>query len=413
MVSYICNYISQKKELEKQVISLRESLSKSQLSLSEKTKLYNDCKKELENEREDFKRKITVQKAELCYEKDVVQKKYDDLKRNLELRNEELDLLFKCELKYFPHIAGVISDYLTYDLEILAKGLDWGSDVKRIKKVASIRELRAEAKLQIQEARIAYYQLEYLKQIFPGIEDVLEIPCDELREIQRIHVSDEEILSYNDGTKDYLSKEEWDTLSPRERNQLALDRYIASKKKSKWQIGRDYELFVGYTYEKKGYYVDYFGSYQKLEDLGRDLIVQKGIDTAIVQCKYWSKEKLIHEKHITQLYGTTVSYCCENNIPLGSVKSILITNISLSDTAKKMAEYLGVKYKEHFEMGEYPRIKCNIGKDEYGNPTMIYHLPMDQQYDSVKIEKNGEFFAFTVEEAERAGFRRAYKWFGQ
>lgn len=413
MVSYICNYISKKKELEKQVISLRESLYKLQLSLSEQTKSYNNCKKEREKEREVFKRELATQKSALCYEKDLIQKKYDELKRKWDFRNEEFESLLRSELEFFPHIAGIISDYLTYDLEILAKRLDWGSDVKRLKKVASIRELRAEAKLQIQEARIAYYQLEYLKQIFPSIEDVLEISCDEMREIQGIHISDEEILSSHDGTKDYLSKEEWDTLSPRERNQLALDRYIASKKKSKWQIGRDYELYVGYTYEKQGYTVDYFGSYQKLEDLGRDLIVKKGTDIAIAQCKYWGHEKIIHEKHIAQLYGTTISYCCENNLPLGSVKSILITNITLSDTAKRMAEYLNVKYRERFEMGEYPRIKCNIGKDEYGTPTMIYHLPMDQQYDSVKIEKNGEFFAFTVEEAERAGFRRAYKWFGQ
>ena len=60
-------------------------------------------------------------------------------------------------------------------------------------------------------------------------------------------------------------------------------------------------------------------------------------------------------------------------------------------------------------MGEFPRIKCNIGKDK----NKIYHLPMDQQYDSVIINpKKGEFEAMTVEEAEAAGFRRAFKWHG-
>ena len=61
-----------------------------------------------------------------------------------------------------------------------------------------------------------------------------------------------------------------------ERNQLALDRYKASHKKSKWQIGRDYELYIGYRYSQSGYSVDYFGSYMGLEDLGRDLICKKG-----------------------------------------------------------------------------------------------------------------------------------------
>lgn len=44
----------------------------------------------------------------------------------------------------------------------------------------------------------------------------------------------------------------------------------------------------------------------------------------------------------------------------------------------------------------------------------IYHLPFDQQYDKVKIEKNkGEFYCSTVQEAEKAGFRRAYRWKGE
>lgn len=76
-----------------------------------------------------------------------------------------------------------------------------------------------------------------------------------------------------------------------------------------------------------------------------------------------------------------------------------------------MAAYLGIKYVENYAMGNYPRIKCNIGHDEFGE-TRIYHLPFDQQYDVTKIKKPSEFFAMTVEEAEVAGFRRTYKWFG-
>ncbi|MBQ1434854.1 MAG: hypothetical protein IIZ19_03045, partial [Clostridia bacterium] len=67
---------------------------------------------------------------------------------------------------------------------------------------------------------------------------------------------------------------------------------------------------------------------------------------------------------------------------------------------------------ESLELGEYPCIKCNIGRDEYGYETKIYHLPFDQQYDATKITKRGEFYAMTVAEAESKGFRRAFKWFG-
>lgn len=80
--------------------------------------------------------------------------------------------------------------------------------------------------------------------------------------------------------------------------------------------------------------------------------------------------------------------------------------------AKKMASYLKIEYIEDFEAGIHPCTKCNLGRDENGEITKIYHLPFDQQYDSAKINKKGEFYAMTVAEAEAAGFRRAFKWFG-
>jgi len=42
----------------------------------------------------------------------------------------------------------------------------------------------------------------------------------------------------------------------------------------------------------------------------------------------------------------------------------------------------------------------------------IYHLPFDQQYDNTKIFEKGEFYCRTTEEAERKGFRRAFRWHG-
>lgn len=86
-----------------------------------------------------------------------------------------------------------------------------------------------------------------------------------------------------------------------------------------------------------------------------------------------------------------------------------MTSYQLSDEAKNFAEILNVKYKEQIEFDRYPCIKCNISK----NGERIYHLPFDQQYDSTVIEPNkGEQYAFTTVEAERAGFRRAFRWKG-
>ena len=313
-----------------------------------------------------------------------------------------LKQLLSSNLEAIPWLAGMMGDYLTYDLEVLAKQLDWGSSVERMKKVKSIREIRQEAKARIAEAKVAVYELEYAKTLFPALEDVLDTDYKELNL--------NGTLPEHDSVRDYLSREEWSQLTERERNQLALNRYIESSHKSKWQIGRDYELCVGYYYSKKGCEVDTFGSYMRLEDLGRDLIVKKEDQIWIVQCKYWSQSKEIHEKHLFQLYGTVVAYCIENRLCQDKVKGVFVTNITLSPMARQCAERLGIIVKERFSLKDYPRIKCNIGRDELGYPTKIYHLPMDQQYDTVKISKPGECFAFTVEEAEDKGFRRAFRW---
>jgi hypothetical protein len=37
-----------------------------------------------------------------------------------------------------------------------------------------------------------------------------------------------------------------------------------------WQIGRDFERYVGYRYESLGYDVEYMGIVKGLEDLGRE-----------------------------------------------------------------------------------------------------------------------------------------------
>lgn len=141
--------------------------------------------------------------------------------------------------------------------------------------------------------------------------------------------------------------------------------------------------------------------------MGRDLILTKGDQIRIVQCKYWSERKEIHWRFIFFLYGSVISYCIEHNIPRTLAKGIFVTNIRLSPMARQCAEYLGIIILEQYPLGEFPRIKCNVIKDSAGEYVYIYHLPMDPQYDRVKIKDERECYAYTVEEAESYGFRRA------
>lgn len=329
----------------------------------------------------------------------------DEAHEEIKAHKANLNALLSSNLTAMPWLAGMMADYLTYDLEVEAKKLEWGHNVQREKKIASVRAIRADAQKRIEEAKIATYQLEYLRTLYPALDDILETDYKDLNFTS-------EIPEY-DPVREYLSREEWLSLSQIERDQLALDRYIQSHNKSKWQIGRDYELSVAYEYSKKGYVVDATGSYLKLEDMGRDIIAKKNDIILIIQCKYWSANKTIHEKHIMQLYGTCVLYRIEHHVFPESVKGLFITNTKLSEKAKSVAASLHITVVENHALTDFPRIKCNIGRGENGEATKIFHLPMDAQYDITQIKNPGEFYAFTVQEAVDAGFRRAFKWHGQ
>ena len=190
-----------------------------------------------------------------------------------------------------------------------------------------------------------------------------------------------------------------------EKYQLALDRYL-QKHKDNWEVGIDYERYIGYLCEQHGYSVLYNGAISKKEDMGRDLILLKDDTAILIQCKRWKKEKTIHENHIFQLAGSVFEYAYNN--PDKKVLGAFVTTTQFSPIASLCAKKLGILLFPQTPFEEFPRIKCNIGK----NGEKIFHLPMDQQYDSVKISRAGELYALTVKEAFSLGFRRAYKWHG-
>lgn len=205
----------------------------------------------------------------------------------------------------------------------------------------------------------------------------------------------------------YLSTEEYTALSTAERNQRALDRYLRSRQ-TPWQLGRDYERYVGYLREQAGFAVTYHGILKGFEDLGRDVLAERDGTIEVIQCKRWAQHKTIHEKHVFQLYGTMVAAQIEN--PGATVTGTFVTTTALSERARQFADVLGIHVNEKFPIADYPRIKCNIARRTDGR---IYHLPFDQQYDQTVVEPHrGERYVQAVAEAEELGFRRAWRWHG-
>lgn len=305
---------------------------------------YYKIKKELESELDEKNKYIEELKKDTIELSNCIKDK-DNLFEKLKNKNNETH----------EYISSLMSDYLTLQF-------DYSNKYLRKKKrpafveAKRINELKKITKNAINRLKLLEYKYEYLLQLFPEL-DLYFDGFENIQELKKIKSLDNFEENY-DNTKYYLNEDEYRQLPAEQRDQLALDRYLNGKK-SKWQIGRDYELFIGFEYSKDDWEVEYFGIDKKLEDMGRDLIAKKGMEIHIVQCKYWSKEKLIHEKHIYQLFGSAVHYKLSKTRDF-KIIPVFVTNIQLSNKAKTAAKYLNVKYREEKELGNFPRIKCNI-----------------------------------------------------
>lgn len=404
-ISYVIDACKLKKSFEAE----QEKFKQEKLQIEEKQRADRiRFKQEVEEERT----KLWHEKSSLKIERKSLEKERSRIENDLKPKQkllektdvfvkeklENLESIIKEKCNYYPQLAAMMADLLTVHYEESAKFLETKPRPAFVE-AERIKELRKKTRAIIEEKKIYEYQLAYLRSLFPDIDKYFdnEYAIDVNHDFEE---SDDNI----DRVRHYISSEEYNTLSVIEKNQLALDNYLKGRK-SKWQIGRDYELYIGYLYRKNGYNVEYNGILKQLEDMGRDIIATKGNETLIIQCKNWSQEKLIHEKHIFQLYGSVIYAKVEN--PSLNVKGVFITSTNLSETAKCIANFLGIKVKEQLPIGEFPRIKCNVNRT---TGEKIYHLPFDQQYDKTKIESNGEFFALTVQEAEAKGFRRAWRY---
>lgn len=206
--------------------------------------------------------------------------------------------------------------------------------------------------------------------------------------------------------EDRITKSKNTSYNENERNQLELDKYI-NRKHSKEEIGLFYERYVGYIFESKGWHVIYHGAKKGKEDEGIDLICIKEDRVRLVQCKHWSQNKTLFENSIFQLYGTWQLRVKSNEFGSKKIDAYIITSTTLGEIAKNSAETLGVKFTENFALNKnYPQIKCTTTKDG----EKIYHLPTDQQYDNIVINKDSRrFYVSTVANAVAKGHRRAYR----
>lgn len=370
---------------------LEDDLRK-ELSDLERTK-----KKELSEFEEKFRKDLADLERQKTQELAELE---DDLQKDHYIRRliSEISLcrnLLEEKAQTYPWIATLFSQYQKerddYEASLLSRRATTSREIVKV-----LKDQNAELKYR---SSIAENQILLYESLFPWLEEFKTSDIDSAVEYIRSTNKGDDY----DSVRNWLSPEEYVRLSTSEKNQLALERYL-NRHKSDWEIGIEYERFVGYQYEIKGYRVKYSGATEGTKDMGRDLICEKNGLYLVVQCKRWSDKKTIHEKHIFQLFGSTMQIKYEN--PDKVYHSLFVTSTKLSDLAKLCAQQLEIQVVENYLYKDYPRIKCNIGRDG----EKIYHLPFDQQYDRVVIDfSKGERYAMTVKEAESYGFRRAFK----
>ena len=397
----------------------------------EKGKKYDELKPQLDNldnykreldnykrELDNYKRELDSKNAELVKQKSEWEKKVafekSEWEKKVQSDIKNIELLAQEKSKGFPWLAKAFADYFYLQKLEEADYLERKSHPATIA-AKKVREIARERRIIEEKFRITQWIINYYQNLFPFLEDFLgDIDEETLKKVlsRDIEKPIKEVDEIGiDPVRIYLSslsEEEYQKLSSVERNQLALDRYW-SKNKNNWELGRDYERYIGYRYETRGYKVYYQGILEGFDDLGRDLICKKDERTIIIQCKRWSQHKTIHEKHVNQLYGTVTKYRIDH--PNEKVEAILYTTTKTSERAKEFAKYLSIEVVENFPFQKYPSVKCNVSRK---NGEKIYHLPFDQQYDKTLIEEErNECYVETVREAEALGFRRAWRWRGQ
>ena len=130
----------------------------------------------------------------------------------------------------------------------------------------AVRDAGGRASAFRRQARLAEWLVALYEWHVPWLTELRDL------ESERSYVDEEpNPHEQDDPSARYLSVEEYRALAPAARNQRALDRYLRSHMTA-WQLGRDYERYIGYLREQDGSRVTYHGIFKGLEDLGRDLI---------------------------------------------------------------------------------------------------------------------------------------------
>ncbi|MFH1322825.1 MAG: hypothetical protein ABIH80_03200 [Methanobacteriota archaeon] len=195
----------------------------------------------------------------------------DNRNRALDKKQETVLLLAQQKAIGFPWLADAYADFFHLEDLQMAHALQTKkhSALKGAEEVRKAGKRRRDAE---KRARLLEYHIKYYETLFPWLADLKSEDVED--ELIRVSTASKDEKEHEDAAQQWLTPEEYRRLPNSEKYELALERYW-TKKKTKWEIGRDYERYTGYLYEKDGNTVRYQGIIEGFDDLGRDLIVKK------------------------------------------------------------------------------------------------------------------------------------------
>lgn len=212
-----------------------------------------------------------------------------EAEENFEKEKSNFQKIMDSQKQSCPYLANLFADYYYFQDLKLENYLKYKSP-PALKAAENVKILANEKREITKELKLAEYQLNFYESLFPWLLDFKEVSPQDAVASTLLGQADSEYSCF----KKYLSPQEFNSLSRTEKIQLALDRY-QRRKKTNWDVGIEYERYVGYLYEKDGYTVSYSGALEGLKDMGRDLVVKSKNKIEIIQCKRWAQEKVIHE----------------------------------------------------------------------------------------------------------------------
>ena len=182
---------------------------------------------------------LTKKLKDSTTENSKLQKANSELKECISNKDRLYEAYKKSDIFY---ISSMYSDFLTLEYSLSEKWLDNKEIIikhnpnfyervkvgREAKKAAeTVRELKKETRLFIEQNKIMLYKYESLLSLFPELKDYVD-DIDTIKELSNFK-DIENLKEEYDRVADYISKDEYQRMSVDARNQLALNNYIKGK----------------------------------------------------------------------------------------------------------------------------------------------------------------------------------------